>query len=207
VKIFQNSNTIPNTIRCKLYLSYEFSGRCWRPRWNNELYSLYKEPNIVEGIKIRRLGLAGNIIRMEEESIPKRALNGHFRTTRPVERPRTRWANVVQRDALQLLGIRKVKLQIGINGGVLWGRPGPGRGCSAIYGSVDKNLPLLTVYVYCGRYTENIQGKLYKYDCRCVIHSSLCVLNFTLLACRTNFGKFSRKIYLPVYPPCFSRFD
>jgi hypothetical protein len=26
-------------------------------------------------------------------------------TTRPVGRPRTRWANVVQRDALQLLGI------------------------------------------------------------------------------------------------------
>jgi hypothetical protein len=28
---------------------------CWRPRWNNELYSLYKETNIVEDIKIRRL--------------------------------------------------------------------------------------------------------------------------------------------------------
>jgi hypothetical protein len=30
----------------------------------------------------------------------------NFHTTRPVERPRTRWADVVQRDALQLLGIR-----------------------------------------------------------------------------------------------------
>jgi len=43
---------------------------------------------------------------MEEERIPKKVLNGNFRTTRPVGRPRTRWADVVQRDALQLLGVR-----------------------------------------------------------------------------------------------------
>jgi hypothetical protein len=57
-------------------------------------------------IRIRRLKWAGHIIRMEEERIPKKVLNGNFRTTRPVGRPRTRWAYVVQRDALQLLGIR-----------------------------------------------------------------------------------------------------
>jgi len=33
-------------------------------------------------------------------------LKGNFYATRPVGRPRTRWADVVQRDALQLLGIR-----------------------------------------------------------------------------------------------------
>jgi len=33
-------------------------------------------------------------------------LNGNFHTTRPLGRPRTRWADVVQGDALQLLGIR-----------------------------------------------------------------------------------------------------
>jgi hypothetical protein len=60
----------------------------------------------VEDIKIRRLGWAGHIIRIEEERIPKRVLNGNFHTTRPVGRPRTRWVDVVQRDALQLLGIR-----------------------------------------------------------------------------------------------------
>jgi hypothetical protein len=74
--------------------------------WNNELYSLYKEPNIVEDIKIRRLKWAGHIIRMEEERIPKKDLNGNIHTTRPVGRPRIRWADVVQRDALQLLGTR-----------------------------------------------------------------------------------------------------
>jgi len=60
----------------------------------------------VEDIKIRRLEWAGHIIRMEEERIPKKVLNGNFRTTRPVGRPRTRWAGVVQRDALHLLGTR-----------------------------------------------------------------------------------------------------
>ena len=47
-------------------------GGCWRPRWNNELYSLYKEPNVVEDIKIRRLEWVGHIMRMEEERIPKK---------------------------------------------------------------------------------------------------------------------------------------
>jgi len=44
---------------------------------------------------------------MEGEMIPKKVLNGNFYTTRPVGRPRTRWADVVQRDALQLLGIKE----------------------------------------------------------------------------------------------------
>jgi len=36
----------------------------------------------------------------------KKVLNGNFYTTRPVGRPRRRWADVVQRDAIQLLGIK-----------------------------------------------------------------------------------------------------
>jgi hypothetical protein len=60
----------------------------------------------VEGIKIRRLEWAGHIIRMEEERIGKKVLNGGFHTTRTVGRPRFRWADVVQRDALQLLRTR-----------------------------------------------------------------------------------------------------
>jgi hypothetical protein len=60
----------------------------------------------VKDIKIRRLEWAGHIVRMEEERILKKFLNGNLYTTRPVRRPRTRWADVVQRDALQLLGIR-----------------------------------------------------------------------------------------------------
>jgi hypothetical protein len=36
---------------------------------------------------------------------PKKVLNGTFHKRRPVGRPRTRWADV-QRDGLQLLGVR-----------------------------------------------------------------------------------------------------
>jgi hypothetical protein len=43
---------------------------------------------------------------LEEERISKKVLKGNFHTTRPMERPRSRWADVVQSDALQLLGIR-----------------------------------------------------------------------------------------------------
>jgi hypothetical protein len=98
-------NTFERKILRRIYGPTQDGGR-WRPRWNNGLYSLYNEPKIVEDIKIRRLGWAGHIIRMKEERIPKKVLNGNFRTTRPVGRPRNSWADVVQRDALQLLGIR-----------------------------------------------------------------------------------------------------
>jgi hypothetical protein len=56
----------------------------------------------VEDIKIRRLEWAGHIKRMEEERIPKKFLNGNFHTTRPGGRPRTRWADVVQRDVKRM---------------------------------------------------------------------------------------------------------
>jgi hypothetical protein len=50
----QMLNTFERKILRRIY-GPTHEGGYWRPRWNNELYSLYKEPNIVEGIKIRRL--------------------------------------------------------------------------------------------------------------------------------------------------------
>jgi hypothetical protein len=43
---------------------------------------------------------------MEEERIPKKVFKGNSHTTRPVGRPRTRSADMVKRDSLQLLGIK-----------------------------------------------------------------------------------------------------
>jgi hypothetical protein len=43
---------------------------------------------------------------MEEQRIPKKVFNGNFHTTRPVGRSSTRWTDVVQRYARQMLGIR-----------------------------------------------------------------------------------------------------
>jgi hypothetical protein len=51
----QMLNTFERKILRRIYGPTQKGGR-WRPRWNNELYSLYNEPNIVEDIKIRRLG-------------------------------------------------------------------------------------------------------------------------------------------------------
>ena len=71
---------------------------------------------------------------------------------KPVGRPRTRWADVVQRDALQLLGIRDggEELKIVMNGGVLWVGPRPGRGCSVIYGWKDERVCLASGNRYFG---------------------------------------------------------
>ena len=41
---------------------------------------------------------------MEEGRIPKKFLNGKFRKRRPVRRPRMRWEDAVQKDALQISG-------------------------------------------------------------------------------------------------------
>ena len=40
----------------------------WRIKYNNELYTLYKESDIVTYIKINRLKWAGHVIRMKEQS-------------------------------------------------------------------------------------------------------------------------------------------
>ena len=53
----------------------------WCPRWKSEICSLYKYFNIIDDINIRRLGLAGHIIRTEDERILKKVLNGKFHNT------------------------------------------------------------------------------------------------------------------------------
>jgi hypothetical protein len=65
-------NTFERQISRRIY-GPTHDGGCWRPRWNNKLYSLYKKPNIVEDIKIRRLEWVGHIIRMEEERKQKKS--------------------------------------------------------------------------------------------------------------------------------------
>ena len=55
-------------------------------------------------IKIRRLESVCYITRLEEERATKTVLNGKFQNTRSVGKPRIRWEDVVQRDALWVLG-------------------------------------------------------------------------------------------------------
>ena len=67
--------------------------------WRN---NLYKDLNNVDDVKIRRLGWAGHIKRMEEETIPEKVLNGKFRNKISVGKQRTRGKDDVQRDVLQM---------------------------------------------------------------------------------------------------------
>ena len=47
--------------------------------WNSEIYNLYGDLNIVNDIKIKGLGWAGHIVRLQDERIPKkRFLMGNF---------------------------------------------------------------------------------------------------------------------------------
>ena len=48
------------------------------PIRNSEIYYLYKDLNIVDDIKIRRLGWAGHVMGLEDLRIPKKVLNGKF---------------------------------------------------------------------------------------------------------------------------------
>jgi hypothetical protein len=62
-------------------------------------------------IKVKRLGWAGHVLRLEDERIPEDVLNGKFHETRPVGKPRTRWKDVVRRDTAQVVGITGMKTE------------------------------------------------------------------------------------------------
>jgi hypothetical protein len=42
---------------------------CWHPRWYSKIYNLCKDINVADDTKIRRLGWAGPILRLEDERI------------------------------------------------------------------------------------------------------------------------------------------
>jgi hypothetical protein len=60
----------------------------------------------VDDIEMRRQGWAGHITRMEHKRTLKKVLHMKFITKTLVGKPGTRWEDVVQRDTLQILGIR-----------------------------------------------------------------------------------------------------
>ena len=54
-----------------MYGPIQNKGR-WNSRWNSDIYHLYKDLNIVDKIKIRRLGCAGHSRRMEDGRGPQK---------------------------------------------------------------------------------------------------------------------------------------
>lgn len=78
----------------------------WRRRYNSELYEIFDDPELSTYIKINRLRLAGHVIRMDDNRIPKRLMLAEISGNRPVGRPRRRWMDSVTADAEELLNVR-----------------------------------------------------------------------------------------------------
>jgi len=73
----------------------------WRIKYNNELYTLYKENDIVTYIKISRLKWAGHVIGMEEQSATRRVVTV-VEGRRQRGRPKLRWEDGVMEDVRKL---------------------------------------------------------------------------------------------------------
>ena len=69
----------------------------WRRLHDNELNSVYRSPNIVRGIKSRRLRWAGHVASMEEIRSAFKLLICNSTGKRPLERhKRSRWENHIR---------------------------------------------------------------------------------------------------------------
>ena len=71
-------------------------------KYNNELYTLYKESDIVTYIKINQLKWAGHVICMEEQSPTRRVLVAVVEGRRQRGRPKLRWEDGGTEDARKL---------------------------------------------------------------------------------------------------------
>ena len=75
----------------------EVTGK-WRKLHNEELNDLYCSPNIVRGIKSRRMRWVGHVARMGERRGVYRVLVGKPEGKRPLGRPRRRWEDNIKMD-------------------------------------------------------------------------------------------------------------
>ena len=83
----------------------------WRIRNNNEIYNLYKEPNIIKVIKANRLRWLGHLHRSEDNNPCKKVtFTDPLYLTRKVGRPATRWLDDVEND-LRALQVRNWKIE------------------------------------------------------------------------------------------------
>jgi hypothetical protein len=74
----------------------------WRIKHNNELYTLYKESDIVTYIKINLLRWVGRVIRLEEQSHARRVLVAVVEGRRKRGRPKLRWEDGMMDDAKKM---------------------------------------------------------------------------------------------------------
>jgi hypothetical protein len=70
----------------------------WRKLHNEELPDLCSSPSIIRIIKLRRMGLAGQVARMGEKRNTYRLLVGKPEVKKPLGRPRGRWMDNIRMD-------------------------------------------------------------------------------------------------------------
>jgi hypothetical protein len=77
----------------------------WRIRRNEELRQLYKAPDLVVDIKMKRLEWLGHVIRMDQRRFVKKVFDSKPEGRRKVDRPRLRWLD----DVENYLRVMKIK--------------------------------------------------------------------------------------------------
>jgi hypothetical protein len=70
----------------------------WRIKYNDELYILYKDLDIVRVIKVARIGWLGHLVRMEEKSPCKKITTSQPEGSRKKGRLKLRWIDSVLKD-------------------------------------------------------------------------------------------------------------
>jgi hypothetical protein len=78
-------------------------------RYNTEIYDQYKEVTLSVFIKLRRLQRAGHVVRINDERMPKKALQQTIYGKRAVGKPRKRWEDAERKDSTKLLGTKAWK--------------------------------------------------------------------------------------------------
>jgi hypothetical protein len=71
-------------------------------KYNDELYILYKDSDIITYIKISRLRWAGHVIRLEDQNPARRVFAAVVEGRRQKGRPKLRWEDGVTGDAKKL---------------------------------------------------------------------------------------------------------
>ena len=73
-----------------------------RIKYNDDLYTLYKDSNIITYIKINGLRWAGHVIRLEEQNLARRLFAAVVEGRREKGRPKLRWEDGVTGDVKKL---------------------------------------------------------------------------------------------------------
>jgi hypothetical protein len=63
-------NAFERKVLRKIYAPVLVNGR-WRNRYNDDMYSLYKQLELTRNIRLRRLQWVGHVLRMKDEREPK----------------------------------------------------------------------------------------------------------------------------------------